>query len=258
MANRPKDNRDRLFRSRAARATEFEFNEEVAQVFDDMLIRSIPMYLEQQEMIRELTSKLWRPGTNIYDLGCSTATTLCNIGRAIKKPGRLVGFDNSRPMLERAQRKIRSQKLEHRVSVQYADFNDDLDGIKLENAGVVTMCWTLQFVPPVNRDRFIQWIHKSLVAGGALIVTEKVLTNSSYMDRFFIDLYHKFKRRNKYSSEEIRRKREALENVLIPYRTCENIELFRRSGFEVVETFFQWYNFTGYVCVKALPRNEST
>jgi tRNA (cmo5U34)-methyltransferase len=243
--------RDQLFRATAARAADFEFNKDVAQVFDDMLVRSIPMYLEQQEMIRELARKFWSPGTTIYDLGCSTATTLCNIGRVTKKPCRLVGFDNSPAMLEKAQVKIRKEGLEDRVRVHLADFDTGFDGIKLENASVVTMCWTLQFVRPLNRDRVVQGIYKSLVPGGVLIVTEKILTNSSHMNRFFIELYYKFKKRNQYSSAEIRRKREALENILIPYRTCENLELFRRNGFGVVETFFQWYNFIGYLCVKA-------
>jgi len=243
--------RDQVFRAAAARVMDFEFSEEVAQVFDDMLVRSIPMYLEQQEMIQELASKFWSPGTNVYDLGCSTATTLCNIGRVIKKSCHLVGFDNSRAMLKQAQKKIGKEGLADRVSVQFADFDYEFDRIKLENASVVTMCWTLQFVRPLNRDRVIQWIYNSLAAGGALIVTEKVLTNSSHMNRFFIDLYYKFKRRNKYSSAEILRKREALENILVPYRMCENLELFRRNGFGVVETFFQWYNFVGYLCVKA-------
>jgi len=243
--------RDQLFRTTAARTAGFEFNEEVARVFDDMLVRSIPMYLEQQEMIRELATRFWSPGTTIYDLGCSTATTLCNIGRVTKKPCRLVGFDNSRAMLDKAQLKIREAGLDDRISVQFADFDLEFDGIELEKASVVTMCWTLQFVRPLNRERVIQWIYKSLVPGGALLVTEKILANNTDINRFFIELYYKFKQRNKYTPLEIRRKREALENVLVPYRTRENIELFRKGGFEFVETFFQWYNFAGYLCVKA-------
>jgi tRNA (cmo5U34)-methyltransferase len=243
--------RDRLFRASAPKPADFEFNDKVAEVFDDMLVRSIPMYLEQQEMIRELASKFWSPGTTIYDLGCSTATTLCNIGRVIEKPCRLMGFDNSNAMLDRAQLKIRKVGLEDSVSVRFADLNAGLEELKLENASVVTMCWTLQFVRPLNRERLVQSIYNSLVPGGALIVTEKTIANSPQMHRFFIDLYHDFKKRNKYSPAEIRRKREALENVLIPYRACENIELFQKNGFEMVETFFQWYNFAGYLCVKA-------
>src|SRR5580698_7107758 len=132
--------RDRLFRATAGKAADFEFNEEVAEVFDDMLVRSIPMYLEQQEMIRELAGRFWTPGTTIYDLGCSTATTLCNVARAATKPFRLVGFDNSPAMLDQAQLKIHKAGLEDCVSVRFADFDVGLDGIKLESASVVTMC----------------------------------------------------------------------------------------------------------------------
>ena len=89
-----------------------------------------------------------------------------------------------------------------------------------------------------------------LVENGVLVVTEKVLTNNSHMNRFFIDFYYDYKKRNRYSSGEIQRKREALENVLIPYRIDENLDLFRRNGFEIVEMFFQWYNFAGFLCMK--------
>jgi tRNA (cmo5U34)-methyltransferase len=115
---------------------------------------------------------------------------------------------------------------------------------------VVLLTWTLQFVRPLQRDQLIRSIYENLVPGGVLICVEKILTNSSDMNRFFIDFYYDFKRRNGYSEEEIVKKREALENVLIPYRIEENMELFRRNGFETVETFFQWYNFTGFLCVK--------
>jgi len=112
------------------------------------------------------------------------------------------------------------------------------------------MCWTLQFVRPLGRDNLIRWIYDALVDDGVLIVTEKILTNNGNMNRLFIDYYYEFKRRNGYSDTEIARKREALENVLIPYRLEENVDLFRRNGFEMVETFFQWFNFAGFLCVK--------
>jgi len=242
---------DEIFRTEASNSADFEFNDEVASVFDDMLVRSIPLYQEQQRMIQELATKFWIPGTNIYDLGCSTANTLLKIAPAITGPCRLIGVDNSLPMLEQARRKIRHQGCQEYISLECADLNDGLEQTRLHNASVVAMCWTLQFIRPLNRERVMRWIYDGLVEGGALIVTEKILTNHSHMNRFFIDLYYDFKARSKYSAEEIRRKREALENVLIPYRSAENVELFRRGGFQMIETFFQWYNFAGYVCVKS-------
>lgn len=242
--------RDRVFVESTARASDFVFNTEVAQVFDDMIVRSIPFYLEQQCMIKEIGKKFWIPGTDVYDLGCSTATTLINLCREIEGPVRFVGYDNSIPMLERAKRKIKENGFENHIEVRYGDLNEDLLNLSLDNASVVTMCFTLQFLRPLKRDYLIKRIYNGLVEGGALVVTEKILTNSSHMNRFFIDFYYDFKKRNGYSENEILRKREALENVLIPYRIDENLELFRRNGFEIVETFFQWYNFAGFLCVK--------
>ncbi len=242
--------KDKLFLKNSTRIGDFEFSAEVAEVFDDMIIRSVPFYLEQQDMFNEIAKRFFIPGTNVYDLGCSTATTLINLCRAIEQPGYFIGYDNSLPMLKRANEKIKENRLENRIKVRYANLNGDLSRIRLDNASLVTMCWTLQFIRPLRRDSLIRWIYSALVEGGALVVAEKVLTNDSRMNRFFIDFYYDFKRRNSYNELEIMRKREALENVLIPYRIDENIEMFRRNGFKVVDTFFQYYNFAAFLCLK--------
>jgi tRNA (cmo5U34)-methyltransferase len=242
--------RDRVFLKSSVGTSEFAFNAEVAEVFDDMIVRSVPFYVEQQYMIKEIGKKFWIPGTDIYDLGCSTATTLINLCREINEPARFVGYDNSIPMLERAMRKIKDNGFEDRIEVRYGDLNGDLSKLSLGNPSIVTMCFTFQFVRPLKRDNLIKKIYEGLVENGVLILTEKTLTNSSRMNQFFIDFYYDFKRRNDYSEDEILRKREALENVLIPYRIDENYETFRRNGFEIVETFFQWFSFVGFLCVK--------
>jgi len=242
--------RDNIFQRTAARSGDFEFNSEVAKVFDDMLVRSVPFYHEQQHMIAEIAGKFWIPGTKVYDLGCSTGTTLINICQKIKGSERFIGYDNSEPMLREAKRKIKAFGLENRIQLHNCDLNKELSKLSLKNARVVTLCWTLQFVRPLQRESLIKKIYRDLVDDGILLITEKVLTNNTDMNRFFIDLYYDFKKRNRYSSEEIQRKREALDNVLVPYRIDENIELFRRNGFEIVEIFFQWYNFVGVLCLK--------
>jgi tRNA (cmo5U34)-methyltransferase len=241
--------RDEVFAASGARAADFEFNREVAEVFDDMLLRSVPYYPEQQRMVQEIGKKFWIPGTQIYDLGCSTATTMIALGEQLPE-ARLAGYDNSPAMIEQALKRIRDRGLENRIEVRSGDLNGPLPAIRLDNASLVTMCWTLQFVRPLRRDNLVRWIYDSLAEDGALVVTEKVLTQSGPMNRFFVDFYYDFKRRNGYSDVEILRKREALENVLVPYRIDENLEMFRRGGFEIAETFFQWYNFVGFLCVK--------
>lgn len=242
--------KDSVFASGAARASDFEFNAEVAAVFDDMLVRSIPFYREQQSMIEQIARKFYVPGTQVYDLGCSTGLTLVNIGTALGPEARLIGYDFSAPMLDKARQRIATAGLGGHIDLRRADFNTDLSGVELHNASIVTLCWTLQFVRPLWRDSLIQWIYRGMVKGAALICMEKIMTNSSDMNRYFIEFYYDYKSRNGYSKEEILKKREALENVLVPYRTDENFELFRRNGFTTVETCFQWFNFAGYLCVK--------
>ena len=240
--------RDEVFAGTAARASDFVFNREVAEVFDDMLVRSVPFYLEQQSMIKELARKFFQKGTNIYDLGSSLGTTLINMSKEIgEDANRLIGYDNSMPMIERATARVKQEGLENRIEILCQDLNEL---VPIENASVVTICWTMQFIRPLQREKLVKQIYDGMVKDGALIITEKILTNSTDMNRLFIEFYYNFKKRNGYSDEEISRKRESLENVLIPYRIDENIELYKRCGFNQAETFFQWYNFAGFLCVK--------
>ena len=74
-----------------------------------------------------------------------------------------------------------------------------------------------------------------------------MLGETPLWNRLFIQHYHEFKERNGYSRLEIAQKREALENVLIPYRVAENRELLARCGFGQFDVFFKWYNFCGMV-----------
>lgn len=242
--------RDQLFDDEKVRGSDFEFNEEVASVFDDMLKRSVPFYSEQQHLLKAIAKKFYIPGTKIIDLGCSTGTTLIHFAKAIENAAQLAGYDNSKPMLEKARANAELAKVSEQIELLHADLNEDLSILDFSNASIVTLCWTLQFVRPLKRDALINKIYGSMLEGGALIVAEKVLTNDSHMNRFFIEFYYDFKRKNGYTDSEIVRKREALENVLIPYRLDENFELFRRNGFKIVETFFQWFNFAGILCVK--------
>ena len=243
-------NRDELFIEPRDRTSDFEFNDEVAEVFDDMISRSVPLYTEQQGMIEEIGKYFSAKGTTIYDLGCSTATTLINLCYKVDSSICLIGYDNSLPMIKKAKEKIKQHGFEDRIEVRYGNFNGDLDEIGMENASLVTLCWTLQFIRPLKRDNLIRKIYDSLIENGVLLITEKILTNNSLMNRLFVNFYYDYKKREGYSREEIVGKREALENVLVPYRIDENIEMLKRNGFEIVETYFQWYNFAGFICIK--------
>jgi tRNA (cmo5U34)-methyltransferase len=137
-------------------------------------------------------------------------------------PGKLIGYDNSEAMLQQARGAVAAEGLGHRIELRIGDLEQDPHALTFDNAGAVLLCWTLQFVRPLQREALIPRIHESLAGGGVLVVTEKVLSNARDLDRDFIDFHYAFKERTGYSQTEIHKKRVALENVLVPYRIDEN------------------------------------
>ena len=240
-------NRDENFKAPQPRIEDFTFGAETARVFDDMLDRSVPFYSETQRMIGELARDFAQAGSMIYDLGCSTGTTLISMDRAIAVPVTLIGVDSSVDMLDKARLKMDQSALRAPYRLLCQTLEEDL---QIEDASVIVMNLTLQFVRPLHRDRLIRTLTRGLRPKGCLILVEKVLGQDSGLNRLFIQHYYDFKRRNGYSDLEIAQKREALENVLIPYQDTENRALLLNNGFGVVETFFRWYNFTGLIAIK--------
>ncbi|MEZ4387184.1 MAG: carboxy-S-adenosyl-L-methionine synthase CmoA [Candidatus Krumholzibacteriia bacterium] len=228
-------------------ASDFRFGEEVASVFDDMVDRSVPFYGEIQRMITEMGKDYAVRGTNVYDLGCSTGTMLILLDKAVDPDVRFIGIDDSSEMLDKCREKLEEAGLTRRYELQVADLNSKLT---LTNASVVNLCLTLQFIRPLNRARLVKEIYDGLNPNGCLLLTEKVLGEESLFNRQFIDYYYQMKRRHHYSDMEIAQKREALENVLIPYKLAENLQLLRESGFKLIDIFFKWYNFCGIIAVK--------
>lgn len=238
--------RDDLFTKKDTEIGGFNFGEKTAEVFDDMLDRSIPLYSELQRMLGELTAEFSQPGTNVYDLGCSTGITMETLMRAVKTDVQYIGVDNSDAMLERAKQRLASFT-DKKWKVQNADLNREFI---FENASVIVVNLVLQFVRPLYRDTLVRNLYAGLKEGGCVILVEKVLGNDSLFNRTFIKLYYDMKQRNGYSEMEISKKREELENVLIPYRVEENFELLKKGGFSHVDTFYKWYNFCGIIAFK--------
>lgn len=239
--------KDKIFDSSDRLDRDFTFDERTAEVFDDMVSRSVPLYPELQKMLVQLGSRFAQGGSKIYDLGCATGTTLLGLAKRVPESVNLIGVDLSKPMLEETAKKLRKYGLSERCELRQGDVNDQQD---LKDASVVIMAWTLQFVRPMRRDALIRNIHLNLRPNGALILTEKVLGPDAALNRLYIDLYLDYKREQGYSELEIAKKREALENVLIPYRVDENVELLQRNGFRLVDVFFRWFNWSGILAVK--------
>ena len=240
-------NKDHVFKEEIKTAADFKFGAKVANVFDDMVNRSVPFYGEMQRMMAELAADYAKPGTDVYDLGCATGTTLIGMNTSIPLDIRFIGIDDSPEMLDKCRIKLKEAGFTRPFELRVADLNR---GVEISNASVVVLCLTLQFVRPIHRERLLKSIFDGLESGGVLILVEKILAEDSALNRDFIKYYYNYKRRNEYSEMEISQKREALENILIPYKLSENIAILRDTGFAHCEVFFKWYNFSGLIASK--------
>jgi tRNA (cmo5U34)-methyltransferase len=239
--------RDEVFRAERERIGDFKFDRSVVGVFDDMVTRSVPFYTEMQRMTVELARDFATPGSSVYDLGCSTGTTFINMHPYLDPSVRFVGFDNSNEMLEKCRTKMVAAGVDRELDLRCRDLNEGAD---IQDASVVALVLTLQFIRPLHRSRLMADVYRGMRPQGCLILIEKVLAEESLFNRLFIKYYYDLKRREGYSDTEIAQKREALENVLIPYKLLENRKLLMDSGFREVDVFFKWYNFCGMVAVK--------
>ncbi|MGL2883119.1 carboxy-S-adenosyl-L-methionine synthase CmoA [Helicobacter pylori] len=233
----------------------FCFDEKVAHVFDDMLERSIPYYHEMLNLgayfiAQNLKENLYPkplpkslPKPLIYDLGCSTGNFFIALNQQIQQDIELVGIDNSMPMLKKAQEKLKDF---NNVRFECMDFLE----VEFKEASAFSLLFVLQFVRPMQREVLLKKIYNSLALNGVLLVGEKIMSEDRILDKQMIELYYLYKQNQGYSHNEIAFKREALENVLVPYSLKENIALLESVGFKHVEAVFKWVNFTLLVARK--------
>lgn len=237
---------DILFQTDSA-VEDFVFNEHVVEVFDDMLDRSIPFYTEVIAATARLLNCFLHTNDTVYDLGCATGTTLLEFSRLLNNRGlQFIGIDNSGPMLEKA--KLKAELYSKTKSLSFLE--EDIIKIDHPGAGAFIVNYTLQFIRPLQRPDFVKRLYNNLRPGGILLLSEKVINHDRRLNREYIDIYHQFKKGKGYSELEIAKKREALENVLIPFSIGENTTILENSGFKSVHTYFQWFNFASFIAVK--------
>ncbi len=235
-------NKDEIFKDKITK--QFEFDENVASVFDDMLNRSVPFYKDVLELSTKFALDFASDNSIIYDLGCSTASTLINIAQKSTKNLKLIGIDNSVAMLKRAEQKSKAYNINLELIC------DDILNVNLQKSKVIISNYTLQFIRPPQREKFIKKIYDNLEVGGILIFSEKVISSNATLNKIFIDKYYEFKKVQGYSEFEISQKREALENVLIPYTYEENKDMILNAGFSHFECIFKWINFSTFIAIK--------
>ncbi len=231
--------KDRVFSKRLDK--QFEFDETVASVFDDMLDRSVPYYNEVINLITSLIIFEATPNMRIIDLGSSTARLLLQLHNTSKVPLQLYGIDNSPAMIKRA-----TQKCNAFGADEIELILDDILQYEIRDFDVVIANYTLQFIRPIQRPKLISRIYNGLNSSGVFYFSEKVVFSDRKLDKQMIDIYYEYKRSQGYSDYEIASKREALENVLIPFTIEENIKMCKEAGFKEIDTIFQWANFVTF------------
>jgi tRNA (cmo5U34)-methyltransferase len=239
--------KDEIFTDPANKITDFKFDEQVADVFDDMINRSVPGYPEVVVMSGLFAERFVQPNSNCYDLGCSLGATTLSMRQRITQPGcRIIAVDNSLAMVGHCRANIAADDGTVPVDVLL----DDIRNIEFSNCSMAVINYTLQFLPPSERRQLLQNIYDSMLPGAVLLLSEKVTFDEQQSSELFIDIYHAWKAHNGYSEMEIKQKRNALENVLIPDTVAIHRQRLTAIGFKCCEIWFQCFNFISMAAFK--------
>ena len=239
---------DEIYASPLNEIIDFDFDEKVAEVFPDMIQRSVPGYGTMISTIGILAAKYAQPNSRCYDLGCSLGAVSLSMRQRINQPGcKVIAVDNSEAMVERGLELLASDS-SSRVPVEMVCA--DIQDIAIEDASVVVLNFTLQFIPLDDRLALITRIYQGLKPGGVLILSEKMAFDDQIKQDFHTEAHHDFKRANGYTDLEISQKRTALERVMIPESLNCHKRRLQEAGFPMSEVWFQCFNFASMAAIK--------
>ena len=226
---------------------DFTFDERVVEVFPDMIQRSVPGYVTIVSTMGKLAGQYAQNNSNLYDLGSSLGAVTLSMRRNIDKQNcQIIAVDNSAAMVERCKLHLEGFRSDVPVTVELADINE----IEINNASVVALNFTLQFIPQPQRFTLLEKIYQGLKPGGVLLLSEKVKGENTLVDDLLIDLHHDFKRANGYSELEISQKRSAIENVMRPETLNAHFERLSEIGFTNTQVWYQCFNFCSMIAIK--------
>ncbi|ACE61449.1 carboxy-S-adenosyl-L-methionine synthase CmoA [Actinobacillus pleuropneumoniae] len=240
-------NKDTIFSAPIEKLGDFTFDESVAEVFPDMIQRSVPGYSNIITAIGMLAQRFVTEGSQVYDLGCSRGAGILSIRRNLQtNQVKIIGVDNSQPMVERCRSHINAYHSDVPVEI----LCDDIRHIEIKNASMVVLNFTLQFLPRADRLELLTKIYQGLNPNGILVLSEKFTFTNQAMSELLIDLHHTFKRANGYSELEVSQKRTALENVMLTDSIETHKDRLKQAGFSQIELWFQCFNFGSMIAVK--------
>ena len=240
-------NQDNLFAHPLGVVPGFVFDQAVVDVFPDMIKRSVPGYETILAHCGELASRYVQADSHCYDLGCSLgASTVAMRSRIEGRNAKIIAVDNSSAMLDKCATILAS--VASAVSTELV--NQDICDTVINNASMVVMNFTLQFIPMAERSALLEKIYAGLNPGGCLVISEKLHFEPESLNTLLSDLHHQFKRAQGYSDLEISQKRDSIENVLIPETLDAHIQRLRACGFQSASPWFQCFNFCSLVAIK--------
>ncbi|MFT6371599.1 MAG: tRNA (cmo5U34)-methyltransferase [Gammaproteobacteria bacterium] len=234
--------RDEVFSKPLSDIKAFEFDENVTQVFRDMISRSVPGYELLLRLIGLYASVFVTDKSAVYDLGCSLGEASLIVANQTNTINcAIIAVDNSESMIKKCLDHP-SQKIDWICS--------DIQQVDIKNASMVILNLTLQFIDPDERDALILKIYEGMQPGGILVLSEKILLNDIAENDCMIELYQAFKKTQGYSDLEISQKRTALENVLIPDHQSTLHQRLSQTGFGQIYQCFRCFNFVSYLAIK--------
>jgi tRNA (cmo5U34)-methyltransferase len=238
---------DTIYATVQSGVEKFSFNQQVVDVFPDMINRSVPSYQTIVDGIGKLASLLCVSSPVIYDLGCSLGNVSLSIAKhAQTKDPTIRGIDNSQAMIERCQQHVDAFSFGSCIRLQ----KSDLVTLSLEPCDMAVINFTLQFIEPVKRQDIINKVYKALSLNGIFVLSEKIKVPESELDSVLIDLHHEFKRENGYSDLEISQKRSALEDVMKLDSIETHTKRLSQAGFSKICVWYQHFNFVSILAVK--------
>ena len=235
--------KDNLYKEPHEKDHKFSFNSSVADVFEDMVSRSVPGYDFLVENIGVLSKKFYQDNTKIYDLGSSLCGCSISVLKKIKNKNiEICAVDSSKAMIDICKKRINSSEIKF--------FNSDILDIEIDNASVIILNLTLQFIPINKRTDLLKKLFLQLNKNGVIIVTEKIKLDKKSDDIFFVNFHEFFKENNGYSKEEIDRKKIALSKTMQIESEKIHEDRFRSIGCNNFYRWFQCYNFVSWVLIK--------
>lgn len=239
-------NTDTVYADPRSSVEDFRFDAAVADVFENMITRSVPGYELILDLIGLVTGMFHQPGSNCYDLGCSLGAASLMLRRHLPDSCRVIGVDNSIDMITRCRANVARDQSAAAIDIRHQDLRDTV----VENASVVVMNFTLQFVPVHERTRLLAKIAAGMLPGGVLILSEKIRFADDDTQHFMTGLHHEFKRLQGYSDLEIAQKRTALENVLLAESGQQHRARLQDAGFANVYEITRCINFSSLVAFR--------